>query len=363
MRAMLTRLAVLLFLAPGLLLLTVAGVEAQEDKWSFIFTPQVWFENVRNSGFAASNNAGGALFPNPASPTGLLFAVVPSTALDSTGADPTSTFFPQWGGQFAAQRGPWTFGLAAQYLSFETTNAFTTTDRTFPCNLGPLNPQGFFTLVNCRFSPGVQGAKLYTETVNTDRVDVDLTATYFFPDVIKDVLDVTTGLGFKWIRASGHRTLTNNDTGSGLGNAFFSTPPSVNYILKKCGNPLSFATTSNALAGAGPPDGCLTNRASFLDQYYGATIPTTLNFHLTRDGKWLLPLTMTPFLGSEGRSDEVLGWQSSFAYGGTFDVGVRYVFESGIAVYGGWRGQAIQGNNLFFAQGPVFNMSVRFGGK
>src|SRR5712692_10655204 len=73
MRTLLTRLAVLLLLAPGLLLLTVAGVEAQ-DKWSFVFTPQVWFENVRNSGFAATTNAGGAAFtlsyvPPPANAT------------------------------------------------------------------------------------------------------------------------------------------------------------------------------------------------------------------------------------------------------------------------------------------------------
>lgn len=352
---MLTRLTVRLFLAPGLLLLTVAGVEAQEDKWSFIFTPQVWFENVRNNGFAASNNAGGS---NGGRPTFL--QIVPSSALDSTGADPTSTFFPQWGGQFAAQYGRWTFGVAAQYLSFETSNTFTTTSASFPCSPGfPVCIAG----TPISFIPSLQGDKLYTEIINTDRTDVDVTATYFFPDVIKDLLDVTTGLGFKWIRASGHRTISDVNTGvlgANSSNPFLSGTPTT-YILKSCGNLNSFVSTYNKTINA--PDGCLTNRASFLDQYYGATIPTTLNFHPTRDGKWLLPLTMTPFLGSEGSSDQVLGWQSSFAYGGTFDLGVRYVFENGVAVYGGWRGQAIQGINLFFAQGPVFNMSVRFGGK
>lgn len=347
---MLTRLTVLLFLAPGLLLLTVAGVEAQ-DKWSFVFTPQVWFENVRNNGFAASNNASG--FSQSS-----FLQIVPSTALDSTGADPTSTFFPQWGGQFAAQRGPWTFGVAAQYLSFETSNTFSTTGATFPCSPGfPFCIAG--TPVS--FNPPFRGQTLYTEIINTDRTDVDVTATYFFPDVIKDVLDVTTGLGFKWIRASGHRTISDANTGVlGANFSVFATTPA-QYIRKNCGNLNSFVSTFNKTLNA--PDNCLTNRASFLDQYYGATIPTTLNFHLAQDGKWLLPLTMTPFLGFEGSSDQVLGWQSSFAYGGTFDVGVRYVFDNGVAVYGGWRGQAIQGINMFFAQGPVFNMSVRFGGK
>ncbi|HEV2054064.1 MAG TPA: hypothetical protein VGV06_02700, partial [Methylomirabilota bacterium] len=310
---MLTRLTVLLFLAPGLLLLTVAGVEAQ-DKWSFVFTPQVWFENVRNNGFAASNNASGLS-------SNTFLQVVPSTALDSTGADPTSYFFPQWGGQFAAQRGPWTFGVAAQYLSFETSNTFTTTSATFPCSPG--NP--FCTPGSqIAFTPPFRGDKLYTEIINTDRTDVDVTATYFFPDVIKDLLDVTTGLGFKWIRASGHRTLSNVNTGIlGANPTFTFSAFPAQYFRKSCGNLNSYLSTFNRTFNA--PDDCLTNRASFLDQYYGATIPTTLNFHLTPDGKWLLPLTMTPFLGSEGSSDQVLGWQTSFAYGGTFDVGVRYV--------------------------------------
>jgi len=357
MKTKLARLAVLLFLAPGLLLLTAVGVEAQ-DKWSFVFTPQVWFENVRNNGFAGSNNAGG--FSNPAQFAATFLQVVPSSALDSTGADPTSTFFPQWGGQFAAQYGRWTFGVAGQYLSFETSNTFTTTNRSFPCSPSFPSFDCFFSSgAQTKFPPILQGQTLYTEVINTDRTDVDVTATYFFPDVIKDVLDVTTGLGFKWIRASGHRTISSTNTGILGANFAFGGVP-LQYILKSCGNLNSFVSTFNRTFDA--PDGCLTNRASFLDQYYGATIPTTLNFHLTRDGKWLLPVTMTPFLGFEGSSDQVLGWQSSFAYGGTFDVGVRYVFENGVAVFGGWRGQAIQGINQFFAQGPIFNMSVRFGG-
>jgi len=71
MRTLLIRLAMLLFLGSGLQLLTVAGVEA-EDTWSFYFTPQVWLENIRNSGFASTTNAGGSNFGQ-----GIGYGVVP----------------------------------------------------------------------------------------------------------------------------------------------------------------------------------------------------------------------------------------------------------------------------------------------
>ncbi|MGH9363908.1 MAG: hypothetical protein ACRD1B_01390 [Thermoanaerobaculia bacterium] len=346
---------VLLLLAVALFLLPVAGVEAQEDKWSFVLTPQVWFANIPKSGFAAANNVGGAVFNGSLQNQGPFlpgqYAVVPSSNLDSSGADPTSVFFPQWGAQLAAQHGRWTFGLAAQYVSFETSNDFFVSDRLFTNSLG----SSFFNQL-------LLGQKLYTEVINTDRIDVDLTGTYFFPDVIKDLLDVTAGLGFKWIRASGHRTLTN--VNAKLFIAGGAGVPNVNYILKSCGDPNAFESTTNRVGSPNiDPGNCQRNRASFLDQHYGATFPTTFNVHLTRDGKWLLPVTMTPFLGYEERTDQVLGPDNAFAYGGTFDAGVRYVFDNGVAIYAGYRGQAIQGINLFFAQGPLVNMSVRFGGK
>ena len=332
---------VLLLLAVALLLLPVAGVEAQEDKWSIVFTPQVWFENIPKSGFAATNNAGGF-------GSGTFLFIIPTTALDQDGPNPTSPLFPQWGGQFAAQYGRWTFGLAAQYISFETTNSFFTTDSSILC------PQPFSC--SFKFPPGL---KLYTETINTDRVDMDLTATYFFPDVIKGLLDVTPGLGFKWIRASGHRSLSTNNTGL-LGANISRGSAAAQYFLKKCGSIEAYTNTFNTDTGASAPDDCLASRASFLDQHYGVTFPTTLNFHLDGNGKWLLPVTMAPFLGYEARTDQVLGYDTAFAYGGTFDIGVRYVFENGVAAFAGWRGQVIQGLDQFFAHGPLFNMSIRF---
>jgi hypothetical protein len=190
------------------------------------------------------------------------------------------------------------------------------------------------------------GTKVNTEIINTDRTDVDFTLSYFFPDVVRDVLDVSAGGGLKWIRASGHRSLA--DT---------TFNPSLDYIARPFG--------ASSFGPNAPPNsfGRVTNRASFLANYYGATIPTTFTFHLTSSGKWLLPVTASPFLGWEGNSDQVNGWKTAFAYGGTFDAGVRYVFDNGIAMYMGYRAQVIQGVNLYFAQGPFFNMSVRFGGK
>jgi len=75
------------------------------------------------------------------------------------------------------------------------------------------------------------------------------------------------------------------------------------------------------------------------------------------------PITMSPFLGYEQRSDQILGPAKSFAYGGSFDIGVRYIFSNGVGVYVGWRGQAFNGNDLWFSQGPLFNLSVALGGK
>ena len=355
MRTLLSRLAMLLFLGPGLLLLTVAGVEAQ-DTWSFYVTPQVWLENVRNSGFAATTNAGGT-----GSLQGAGYVVVPTTYLRTDGSQPTSDFFPQWGGQFAAQYGRWTFGVASQYLHYETTQDFFIQAQSIVfCGAAPLPGGGACPGPGetAHFPSSLIGAKLFTEKISTDRVDTDAAATYLFPDVIKDVLDVTTGLGFKWIRASGQRTLINNG-------AHVTSVPSFSYILKSCGNPQSFATSiNNTPAGAAvDPGNCQRTQTSFLDQFYGMTIPTTFNLHRSRESNWQVPITISPFLGYEQRVDQVLGAANSFAAGGSFDIGVRYIFSNGIGVYAGWRGQVFNGNNLFFSQGPLFNLSVALGGK
>jgi hypothetical protein len=107
----------LLFLGPGLLLLTVAGVEAQ-DTWSFYFTPQVWLENVRNSGFAPTTNAGGTAF------SGVGYVVVPTKYLRTDGSSPTSDLFPQWGGSSRRSTVGGPSASSSQYLHYDTTQDF-----------------------------------------------------------------------------------------------------------------------------------------------------------------------------------------------------------------------------------------------
>ena len=250
--------------------------------------------------------------------------------------------------------------MGSQYLHYETTQDFFIQAQSIVfCGAAPLPGGGACPGPGetAHFPSTLIGAKLFTEKISTDRVDTDAAATYLFPDVIKDVLDVTTGLGFKWIRASGQRTLIN----SGAHTNSFPGVPSFSYILKSCGNPQAFASSIDA--GSLDPGNCQRNQASYLDQFYGMTIPSAFTLHLSRESNWHVPITISPFLGYEQRVDQVLGAANSFAAGGSFDIGVRYIFSNGIGVYAGWRGQVFNGNNLFFSQGPLFNLSVALGGK
>jgi hypothetical protein len=341
-------LAVVLVLS----LCMAAGVEAQEDKWSFVFTPQLWMANIAENGFAPPGRIGSTPFAATAVVQGVprnLAVTISEQSIDRGDSDPGSIFYPQWGGQLAAQYRRWTIAVGAQYVSFTTTTPLIRNDSPgpFTCQFtspGPGTPP--FVPFSCNVLFGTvntgAGANIGTEKVRTDRTDVDLILSYFVPDVVKDVLDVSIGAGFKWIRASGQRELINTP-----GTVF--PPLGVSNTLA----PLQYIYA----------DGRMSNSASFLDNFYGLTIPTSLSFQLTRDKKWLLPVTMVPFLGYERQDDQVNGLKTAFAYGGTFDAGVRYVFDNGVALYAGYRAQVIQGVERYFAQGPLFNMSVRFGGR
>ncbi|HEV8456893.1 MAG TPA: hypothetical protein VGR44_01235 [Methylomirabilota bacterium] len=335
--AMLFLLAPLLMLgAPGL-----AGAQ-EEQKLRFVFTPQVWFTNIPQNGFAAAA-AGGSV----QAPFGFPFASFDVSDLDRQGPDPTSGLFPQWGGQFAVQYGRWTAGLAAQYASFEHRTHLLSGENTKLNAVSGGFPTQFDLQAPCS-NPALNiapcGTKLQTEIIRTDRVDIDLTLSYFFPDVFKDLMDLSLGGGFKWVRASGHRQLVDNFT-------FIAG----DYCLKEHDFPAR-DTPANQVCGR-------VNKASFLDNTYAATFPTTFNFHLTQSGKWLLPFTATPLIGWQERVDEVFGYSTSTAYGGTLDLGVRYVLDNGVAIYVGYRGQAIIGINRYVAHGPLINMSVPLGGK
>ena len=338
-------LAILFLLAPLLMLGSAGLASAQEEqKLRFVFTPQVWFTNIPQNGFAAAAAGGSVTNPffglfGPAS-----FDV---SDLDRRGPDPTSGLFPQWGGQFAVQYGRWTAGLAAQYASFEHRTHLLSGENTKLNGVSGGFPTQFDIQAPCS-NPALNlapcGTKLQTEIIRTDRVDIDLTLSYFFPDVFKDLMDLSLGGGFKWVRASGHRQLVDN----------FNFPAG-DYCLKGDDRPAR-DTPANQVCGR-------VNKASFLDNTYAATFPTTFNFHLTQSGKWLLPFTATPLIGWQERVDEVFGYDTSLAYGGTLDLGVRYVLDNGVAIYVGYRGQAIIGINRYVAHGPLINMSVPLGGK
>ena len=345
------RLAILFLLAPLLMLGSVGLAGAQEEqKLRLVFTPQVWFTNIPQNGFAAATGGGSLPFAPGFFVNGEDF--------DRRGPDPTSGLFPQWGGQLAVQYGRWTLGLAGQYASFEhRTTFFASEQQKFYLKANGIPPGVFDLPAPCSTLAGTVlqcGTKLATEIIRTDRVDIDLTLTYFFPDVVAGLLDLNVGGGFKWVRASGHRTLVNDGTCDNV-----SSPCSApDYILKGHDrrNAFPFFGTDEQIPK-------IQNKASFLDNTYAATFPTTFNFHLTQSGKWLLPFTATPLIGWQERVDEIFGYDSSRAYGGTLDLGLRYVLDNGVAIYVGYRGQAIIGINRYVAHGPLINMSIPLGGK
>ena len=330
---------VMLALVPMLLLAFGGPVDAEEVR--FVFTPQIWFSNIPSNGFAGKTNIGN-------SPTGVCpssdqiflnsldLCGTPGTDIVSSNGKPTSLIFPQWGGQLAIQYGQYTLGIAAQFVSMEHTSRIKFSKDAhlnFPFDCGSdaaCNEEG---------SGFFRGAPIADETVRTDRTDVDLTLTYFIPDVIKDVIDVSAGGGLKWIRASGHRTLSDIRL-AGSSDDLLGFPP--DYVLK---------------------NGSLRNKASFLENVYAITVPLTVNYHLNQKKTLFLPLTVTPMFGYGERTDEVTGFDNAFVKGGTGDVGLRYVFSNGVAIYAGYRGQIIQSIDRYVAHGPMINMSVPFGGK
>jgi hypothetical protein len=159
------------------------------------------------------------------------------------------------------------------------------------------------------------------DRIEMSRWDTDFAVSYTFLDVIQDVMDFTIGVGAKFIRVTGSYQIT--------------TPG------------LVYARTSRI-------------RESFTENIYGPTIPMSFNFHLTKS--LFLPVSVTGFVAQDEYSSTFGTDVTETAYGGTGDVALRYIFSNGVAVTGGYRGQALQGGPLgqFGAHGPFFSMSVPF---
>jgi hypothetical protein len=355
-------------------LVAPAGAWAQgEDKWSFVLTPQVWVAHIAKNGFNAAN----------ALPTTQFDLALTQNPWDVTNSQPDNGVNPQWGLQFAAQKGRWTLAGSVQYVTFETRNTLTM-NNTYPVLCPPPPPgappgfAGFFPV--CAPAavgplaqyPGQQGAQ---EFVSTTRVDTDFSASYFFPDVVKDRIDMSLGVGLKFIYADSNRQFSNMSPFVAVENS--ATPPGL-YML---------CASDNCRNAQGRFDATFQQKVKSTDYIYGITFPISTIISLTQDKKWLLPFNVSPFVGAETRDDNNVVYDLSsislatcgsggrqcvsgvsvkrldgttFAYGVTADATVRYLLNDMLSVYAGMRVQYIEGHETFLAYGPLIGMSARW---
>jgi hypothetical protein len=331
------------FTAPG-------AARAQGDEWSLLVTPQIWVTHIESNGFNAANGSD------------TLTGGKPLFDLSSKHADGVS---PQWGIQVAAQKGRWTLSGAFQYVSFETDATITAKTGLSACLLFVNTSTGIQCAQPTLTGEIPKGFSVGKEHLDTTRMDMDFAATYFIPDVIKDRMDLTVGGGFKFIYATTSRqfepkVLTFTDR--------FANPP----LPFQAAVPLFYF-----LCHKDDGSDCVRrDRVTTKDYFYGATIPIGLVNHLSSDGRWLLPIGITPFLGVENRDDRDVAYALTpdlqrikridgikFAYGGTLDITLRHAVTDNVSMYAGMRGQYIKGHEEYLAYGPIVGMSVRFGGR
>jgi hypothetical protein len=326
-----------------------AGAAHAQEEWSFLITPQIWATHVAKNGFAAAGAIPQVGFTQLGRPS----------AFAPENSQPVDALNPQWGLQFAAQKGRWTFAGSFQYVSFETR-----TDLVFGRDLpeGCVSGTPFGRL--CA-GPGERGAQ---EFVNTTRLDMDFGASYFFPDVSRG-LDLSIGGGAKVIYASASREFGR------------LTSPLLNFII-----------TANGERGLGfgpylvcQSDDCSDNhfadRVKTKTWLYGATIPMSATIHLSGDDRWLLTLGVSPFIGAETRDDQNVVYRldqqrvapaaqagltaqrldgTTLATGVTADANLRYFLTDALSIYTGMRVQYIKGHEKYLAYGPLFGVSMRF---
>lgn len=264
---------------PILLAQTQPGTPAaQEDPWRLTFTPQFWFSYIPPLVSTASLGVSGA------------------TVTKQIEADREPPIFLQSGGSVALGKGPWTFAIGILFVEYAMLETNT------------LSP-GFVYIDQVRRNLGS------TATIRWDvlRTDTDVAATYAFLDVVPNFLDVSVGVGGKWIHISTERTI---QSPSG---AFFGSTR--------------------------------TNTVTVNEDILAATLPIGLNMHLSEN--WFVPVTVTPLYGASTNKTEGV-------YGGTADIGLRYRFSNGVSFFGGYRGQYISGGPTgeYGAHGPIISLSV-----
>lgn len=317
---------------------------AQTDGWSFLVTPQLWLTHIDKNGFAPPTGLGGTVIRDAG-------IVTDANPIGARSGEPVDTIYPQWGLQLAAQKGRLTLAAAFQRVDFETRSDIIST-----------HPTPFTSFFSQDFNaPPVQpGQFLGRERLHSQRMDVDLAASYAFPDVVPGLLDVSVGVGVKAIYAEATRRT--EDLGNDLAYQSFLF------------GGLYFVCPTDDLQ----PATCrFKQTVRVTDWLYGLTIPTNMTLHL--GDRWLLPMSLTPFFGGETRDDHDVVYRqkqtgpntvaaerldgTKFAVGVTADVTIRYLVNDDLSVYAGGRVQYIKGLEQFLAYGPIVGMSVRFGGK
>jgi hypothetical protein len=340
------------------LLVTMHAPAWAQDGWSFVVTPQVWLSHIAKNGFAANPDA-------TAGSGGILILTSTGDFVKDafqTDSSPKNDINPQWGLQVAAQKGRLTLAGAFQYVDFTTNN-----------DIKYVHPEGGPLCagipveggISCFTEPLPSGGRYAVEVVDTTRFDVDVAASYFFPDVVKDRIDASLGVGLKYIYASASRTFARlSDTANFLQN--FTEPPGLYTI---CPSDL-----------CDPAD--FKQKVKSTSHVYGMTLPMNATVRLTND--WLLPISVSPFLGAETRDDKDVAYSfklpqnvsqftpppvvdrldgTTFAYGVTAEAGIRWILTEALSAYAGMRVQYIHGHETFLAYGPILAMSFRFGGK
>lgn len=340
-------------------LVAPAGASAQgSDGWSFVVTPQVWLSHIAKNGFAAA--------PDTAIVGGVF--VLDAKGNFATNAfpseqSPRDTINPQWGLQLGAQKGRLTLAGAFQYVEFTTHNDITFNS---PQNQ-PLCLSEVFGVPGLPCSES--GQRWAKELVDTTRLDIDVAASYFFPALLGDRIDASVGAGFKFIYASAERRYSQHSPAADfLDNSPLLQPPGLYTICREspCGNDTV----------------TFKRRVREKSYLYGVTFPLNATTHLTRDGRWLLPFSIAPLIGAEYRDDRDVVYRfnlpsaptqlqgppevkrldgTTFAYGVTADLSLRWIITETLSAYAGMRVQYIKGHDTYLAYGPLLGMSFRFG--
>lgn len=333
------------------------------DEWSFVLTPQVWLSHIAKNGFSSPPN-GGLIGGFVINTSNFEFVSSPFPAESKS----KNEINPQFGIQFAAQKGRLTLAGAFQFVDFSTYN-----DITF------VHPEGITICFPPPPGPGLppgnecvsSGQKWAREIVDTTRIDIDLAASYFFPHVVPDRLHASLGAGFKFIYASATRRHAQLSPAA----AFMENSPhgilGTTGIYTTCGDPCNSPFT-------------FRNEVKQKSYVYGLTIPMNVTTQLTRDASWLLPLSVSPMIGGETRDDYNVVYSqnlppdvrrfrfpldvnrldgTTFAYGVTADASVRWIISESLSAYAGFRVQYIKGHEQYLAYGPLLGMSYRFGAR